>query len=292
MIQRRARVLRAALALGLLALGWRSAHADDSTPVRLRYGWAPAQSWRAVYSVKREMHLAQDVQTDLGVARFDYAVHPDAKRGSLRLEVRFVSQETAAGPSPLDFTPIVFRAGTDALGHLRGPDVRIGDARPPDLPGIEPDPVAYRQILEQAASAWRQAAFWFPELPERPLAPGEEFVSRDDRDLGGGAPGTGMWMRSERRYRLVSVAQGIARFHVEEDSHVDAAAGSEGVASEQRAEGEALFDLALGMWTRHELVSSQRASFRGAPSAAAADATSHSVTTIEMQRLSPGPDRD
>ena len=285
MTRRRGR-FHAALALGLLALGSRGAHADDA-PVRLRYGWAPGQTWRGVYSVKREMRLAQDVQTDLGVARFDYAVLPDAKQGSLRLEVRFVSQETAAGPSPLDFTPIVFHAGTDPLGHLRAPGYQIGEARPPDLPGIEPDPVAYQQMLEQAAAAWRHAAFWFPELPERPLAPGEEFVSRDDRDLGAGAPGMGMWMKSERRYRLVSVAEGVARFRVEENSHVDAAAGPESVASEQRAEGEALFDLALGMWTRHELVSSQKASFHGAPGAApTGEATSRSVTTIEMQRAS------
>jgi len=284
---RQGRVLRAALAACVLALGSGGAHAEDAAPVRLRYGWESGQSWRAVYSVKREMHLAQDVQSDLGVARFDYTVRSDAKQGELRLEVRFVSQETAAGPSPLDFTPIVFRAGIDALGHLRAPDYQIGEARPPDLPGIEPDPVAYRQMLEQSAAAWRWAAFWFPELPERPLAPGEEFVSRDDRDLGSGAPGMGMWMRSERHYRLVSVAQGIARFRVEEDSHVDAAAGAEGVASEQRAKGEALFDLALGMWTRHEIVSSQKASFHGAPPAVGAgEATSRSVTTIEMQRTS------
>ncbi|HXK25079.1 MAG TPA: hypothetical protein VMS55_20590, partial [Myxococcota bacterium] len=131
----RARLLPAALALFVLALGSRGAHADDAAPVRLRYGWESGQTWRGVYSVKREMHLAKDVQADLGVARFDYAVLPDAKPGALRLEVRFVSQETAAGPSPLDFTPIVFRAGTDALGHLRAASYQIGEARPPDLPG-------------------------------------------------------------------------------------------------------------------------------------------------------------
>jgi hypothetical protein len=39
------------------------------------------------------------------------------------------------------------------------------------------------------------------------------------------------------------------------------------------------------MWTRHELVSSQKASFHGNPAAAGAgEATSSSVTTIEMQR--------
>jgi hypothetical protein len=284
---RRGRTLCAALAVGLLAQGSRVGHAEDTKPAGLRYGWASGQSWRAVYSVKREMHVAQDVQRDLGVARFEYAVLPDTQPGALRLEVRFVSQETAAGPSPLDFTPIVFRAGIDALGHLRDVGYQIGDARPPDLPGIDPDPAEYREMLEQAAAAWRAAVFWFPELPEKPLAPGDEFAAREDRDFGGAAPGMSMRMRSERHYHLVSVVDGVARFRVEEDSHVDAATGAQGVASQQRAEGEALFDLGLGMWTRHELVSSQRASFQGAPgSVGAGEATSRSVTTIEMQRTS------
>jgi hypothetical protein len=105
------------------------------------------------------------------------------------------------------------------------------------------------------------------------------------RDLGEAQPGVAMRVRSTRTYRLLEVAAGVARFRVEEDSQVDAAAAEGAIASQQRAEGEALFDLSLGMWTRQELVSDQRAHYTGAPQVGTGEATSRSVTTIEMQRV-------
>jgi hypothetical protein len=70
---------------------------------------------------------------------------------------------------------------------------------------------------------------------------------------------------------------------------VDAVGSDSGIASLERAEGEALFDLALGMWTRHELASSQHASYSGAtPLAETGRVEVRSVTTIEMQRAQGG----
>jgi hypothetical protein len=39
------------------------------------------------------------------------------------------------------------------------------------------------------------------------------------------------------------------------------------------------------MWTRHQLASSQRASYRGAEPRGSGELTGRSVTTIEMQRV-------
>ena len=281
MSARRGRAL--SLALGaLLAL---EASAGEGEPLRLRYGFAAGQRWRAVYEVARETRLGADLLSDRGVARFAYHLREGAEPGQVRIEARLVSQETAAGVSPLDFSPIVFRASADARGRLQEPRFDIGKATPPPVPGIEPDPLEYQRMLEQVASTWRSAVFWLPELPEAPLARGESFSVAEERDEEV-ATGVTMRVRRTRSYRLIAVDGGVARFSVQETSHVDAADARSGIASEERAEGEALFDLALGMWTRHQLASSQRGSYSGAePRAASGEMSARSVTTIEMERV-------
>jgi hypothetical protein len=283
---RRARAT--ALALCALGLGAQASPTEESAPLRLRYGFAPGQSWRAVYEVARETQLGGEVQRDRGVARFAYRVREGAQKGQVRIEARLLSQETVAGVSPLDFSPIAFRASTDARGRLLDPHFDVGPATPPPVPGVEPDPLEYQRMLEQVASTWRSAVFWFPELPEGSLSAGDSFDAVEERDEEV-APGVTMRLRRTRSYRLRAVADGVAQFAVVETSRVDAANARSGIASEERAEGEARFDLALGMWTRHQLASSQHASYTGAePRTATGEMNAHSVTTIEMQRVQGG----
>ena len=277
--------LCAALALVLAQHAARGATAEESRPLPLRYGWSPGQVWRATSSVERETRVGDDVQRDRGAARFEYTVER-APGGEVRLEARMLAQETDAGATPIDFSPIAFHAEIDARGRLRDAHYTIADAPPPAAAGEVSDPVAYQQILRRVASAWRSAVFWFPELPERSLKPGDAFVVEDERDLSD-EPGAAMRVHSTRTYRLLAVADGVARFRVEEDSRVDAGSGESRIDSRERAEGEALFDLALGMWTRQQLVSSQRARYSGpaeGKSGAAGEASSRSVATIEMER--------
>lgn len=276
--------LRRALALCALLLA-PAALAGESAPLRLRYGFGAGQGWRASYEVARETQIGDDVLRDRGVARFAYRVREGARKEQVRIEARLVSQETAAGVSPLDFSPIVFRTSIDARGHQIEPRFDVAAAQPPPVPGVEPDPLEYQRMLEQVASTWRFAVFWFPELPERALSPGDSFDVVEERD-DEVAPGVTMRVRRTRTYKLTSVADGVARFGVVETSHVDAANAKSGIASDERAEGEALFDLTLGMWTRHQLASSQHASFSGAePRTESGELSGRSVTTIEMQRV-------
>jgi len=258
--------------------------------LELRYGWSPGQIWRATQRIVRETRLPGNLQSDRGVAEFEYRVQGDPE-STLRLESRLLSQETAAGVSPLDFSAIAFSAQIDTQGRLRGAHYEIGEAQPPAVEGVAPDPIAFRQVLRQVASAWRGAVFWFPELPDRPLALGDSFVVDEARSLAESEPGVSMRMRATRTYRLLALEGQVARFRIEETSQVDAATAESGIASEQRAEGEALFDLALGMWTRQELVSSQRASYTGAAGAGEeqGEVSSTTSTTLEMRRLEPAP---
>jgi hypothetical protein len=277
-----------AAALALCAIALAPAALADDAPLRLRYGFAAGQGWRATYEVARETQLGEDVLRDRGVARFAYRVREGAQKDQTRIEARIVSQETAAGVSPLDFSPIVFRTSIDARGHQIEPRFDVATATPPPVPGVEPDPLEYQRMLEQVASTWRFAVLWFPELPERALSAGDSFDVVEERD-DEVATGVTMRVKRTRTYELVSVTDGVARFTVAETSHVDAANAKSGIASDEKASGEAFFDVALGMWTRHQLASSQRASYTGAePRTKSGELTGRSVTTIEMQRVPDG----
>jgi hypothetical protein len=259
-----------------------AAAAAEPEAVRLRYGWVPGQVWRGTQTLTRETRLGEDLRRDRGVARFEYRVLA-GKAGELQLEVSLLSQETAEGTSPLDFSPILFRALADARG-VRSPSYEV--AEPAPGPGELADPIQHRRVLRQVASAWQDAALWFPQLPEASLAPGKSFTVSESHEVPESQPGIAMRIERARSYRLLGVESGVARFRVEDTSRVDAAGADSGIASDERAEGEARFDLALGMWLEQRLLSTQRALISGAEAnAAPGEASSHSVTEIRMERV-------
>ena len=153
------------------------------------------------------------------------------------------------------------------------------------LMGVAKDPAAYREMLRRIATAWSPSVFWLPELPEAPLAVGESFTVGDQGDVGGTDPGVAMEIASQRTYTLDRVEDGKAKFSIRLHSTVDAATAQSSVESEQRALGDAVFDLALGMWVRQETRSEHRARFKGGPGGDGI-ATARAVTTIEMARES------
>lgn len=264
-----------------LCVLWLLPVAAQARSYELRYGIAPGQTWHAAQTIHRETYVAGVSDTDTGIARFRYEVK-NGPEGTLRLDARMVSQETHDGPSPFDFSVIRFLAQTDRRGVMRGMHFRLGDVEPPDLEGVEKDPVAFRQMLRSLASAWLESVYWLPELPERSLAVGESFTIGDRGDVGGTDPGVTMQMDRKTTYRLRKVTGRLAEFSVEVHSTVDASTAQTGLTSQRTAEGEAVFDLEAGMWTRQEIRAEHHASLRGAETGSET-ATARTVTTIEMQ---------
>jgi hypothetical protein len=263
-----------------------AATAASTEPVPLRYGFAPGQEWLAEQTIERETTLAGRTQSDRGAARFAYRVEATDDPERLRLDARMLSQRTNSGESPFDFSVIGFQAVTDRRGVLRGMHFEIGEAEPPELPGLDPDPVAFRQMLRHIAAAWLPAVYWLPELPEAPLAVGETFVIGEREPVGGSDPGVRMEMASTTRYTLRKVKEGVAIFDVAVESTVDASTAIAGVKSAERALGEAHFDLERGMWTRQEIQSEQRARLEGAP-AGAEQAMARTTRTLLMRLAEP-----
>jgi hypothetical protein len=258
----------------------------ETAHVRLRYGWAAGQVWRAQQSTTRETHVGDAVQREQVSARFEYTVSTADDGGALRLEARLLSQQTADGASPLDFSPIAFHARVDTRS-LESPSFEVAEVRRPG-PGPLADPIALRRVLRDVASAWRDSVLWFPELPERSLSAGQAFSVSESRELPQAQPGIAMQIQRTRSYRLLEVQAGVARFRLTDVSLVDASSGQSGIRSEERAEGEAEFDLALGMWRRQQVASSQRAVYSDAsPEVGSGEASSRSVTEIRMERATP-----
>jgi hypothetical protein len=141
-------------------------------------------------------------------------------------------------------------------------------------------------MLRQVAEAWQDSVYWLPELPERALEPGDSFSIRDADDVGGTDPGVRMQIVSTTTYTLREVASGRARFELAVRSTVDAATAQSEIESRRLGSGEAIFDLALGMWVRHETADEHRAVFSGAPGGPGG-ASARTLTTIEMRREQP-----
>ena len=249
----------------------------------LRYRLEPGQTWHAVQTVQRETHAAGLQHTERSSAQFRYDVAAGAVPGQVRLDARMLSQTVGGADSPFDFSVIRFLAQIDARGVPRGVHFELGDAEPPEIAGVERDPVAFRQMLRSVASAWLGAVYWLPELPERGLAVGESFQIRDRGDVGGTDPGVAMRIESTATYTLRKVTGNRAEVDIEVSSTVDAATATTGIVSTEVAEGEAVFDLDLGMWTRHETRARHRASVEGV--AGSEPITARTVTVIEMEKV-------
>jgi hypothetical protein len=266
-----------AISLGLMVL---LPSAVSARAYELRYGLAVGQTWHAAQTSFRETTVAGLTRTDTAAARFRYEVVEAPVENEVRLEARMLSQTMGEEQSPFDFSAIRFLAQTDPRGTMRGVHFQLGEAEPPDLEGVEPDAVAFRQMLRSLAAAWIEAVYWLPELPVEPLSIGESFVIQDRGDVGGTDPGVAMQIESKTRYTLEKVTGRIAEFTIRVSSTVDGATAQSGIVSKRSAEGEALFDLELGMWTRQETRSFHRAALHGTPSAD--HASGRTVTTIEM----------
>jgi hypothetical protein len=268
---------RRALALLLLLLPC----AAGAGEYELRYGLAVGQTWHAVQTTYRETTVSGLTQTETASARFRYEVSEAPVEGEVRIDALMVSQTMDGEPSPFDFSAIRFLAQTDRRGVMRGVHFQLGDAEPPTLEGVEPDPVAFRQMLRSLATAWLDSVYWLPELPEAKLAVGESFEIVRGGDVGGTDPGVRMAMESKTAYTLAKVTGRLAEFSVRTSSKLDGSTAQSSIVSNRAAEGEAVFDLELGMWVRQETRAEHRAQLHGVPNAD--HASGRTVTTIEMR---------
>jgi hypothetical protein len=171
----------------------------------------------------------------------------------MSLSARIKSQGGSKESGGMDLSKLLFTADMHQSGELRNIQYS-GSVMPPmdkdagELPpGME---AMYEQSTKMVAKAWENAVFWFPELPEEPLQPGDEFEATHKMAMGNESMGMQMQSVSKQVFILDEVSEGLAYFSVKERTVLKSDAPMGGNADTQTSgKGDAVFDLREGIWT-------------------------------------------
>jgi hypothetical protein len=255
--------------------------------VRLSYGLAPGQIWLGTLSSQSETEYSGKKDVHRSKTTIQYAVAAGPKRGWVTLTARILSQQIpgAEGGGGMDLSGITFFADMHESGEIR--NIRHeGSALPP---GAADMPEQMKQMMAQSfnmvADAWKQAVFWFPELPEAPLSPGDEFDVTRKTGMGGAGAMIQSQTLSKQVFTLEDVSAGLAYFSVKERS-VTKTTGAAGGRSETQSasRGETVFDLNSGMWVDMVVKSKANVGMSGVTGMGNMDQDVVNVSKYEMVR--------
>ena len=228
---------------------------------KLKYKLTPGQKWICVFSSKNESSFMGKKNINQSKHVYEYSVSNGSKKGWVKLKARIKPQKGSSAAGQMDLSKLRFTADVHSSGEIRNiqysgnvmPD--LGDNSAQMTPQMkEMIAQSYKMIPE----AFKNAVFWFPEVPEDKLEIGDEFEVQ--RKMGMGGSGSAMQMEtvSKQVFTLEDVSQGLAYFSVKQRS-VTKTGGTMGASSKTKmaGKGEAIFDLKQGMWI--ELTEKSRA---------------------------------
>lgn len=256
-------------------------HLVAAEGVTLRYGLEPGQVWNATSTTRTESSIAGIESSDGRETLIEYRVKAGERAGWWALEARQLSPKTPG----FGLDTVTFRAQMHSSGELRD----IGFDLDPLQPGQESDPsvAVMRQAMQGVADASTVGFFWFPEFPEEPLEPGDEFDA-EIRSGGGPAETSGMQTKIVVRsvYTLDEIVDGLAYFTVRERLVTGTTTPAGTVETRGASKGEAVFDLEQGMWIEQE--SRMEMTFEGAGMPVGGDggASSRMVTRMRLELVS------
>ena len=227
---------------------------------QLKYKLAPGQQWACNFASKNESNVMKQKSSNQSKMVYEYTVSKGPKHGWVTMTAQITSKGSG-GQGQMDLSKLRFTADIHLSGEIRNiqytgnvmPDRgKEADQMSPQMKKMMQD--SYKMIPE----AYKNAVFWFPEVPEEKLEIGDEFDVQ--RKMGMGSSGSGMRIEtvSKQVFTLEEVSKGLAYFSVKERS-VTKSAGAMGGSSETKiaGKGNAIFDLSQGMWL--ELTEKSRA---------------------------------
>ena len=134
------------------------------------------------------------------------------------------------------------------------------------------------------ADAWKNAVFWFPELPEEGLGPGDEFDITRKMGMGGSGMGMQSQTISKQVFTLEKVANGLAYFTVK-DRSITRTKGMAGGKADTKTvgKGETVFDLGIGMWTDLTVKSRSKVNMSSIPGMSNMSQEVLSINKYEME---------
>jgi hypothetical protein len=249
--------------------------------VVLRYGFKPGQHWICKRLTHTEFMVMGKNQTQRNKHTIEYTVSKGPKKGWVHLSARYINPppKTEENQGELILYDLTFHADIHASGDIR--NVSVAGA---DKPVADPtlDPAAQAAIIQgrqMMADAHKAAVFWFPELPEERLSPGEDFEYKQKQKMGGQMMAFSAQSRQE--FTLEEVGQGLAYFELREKTAGKHATAGAQVETKSAGKGETIFDLQNGMWM--ELVIKRKMSVAGLPMGGSGGQDMQMKEKLEMQ---------
>ena len=248
---------------------------------KLKYKLTPGQKWICIFSSKNESSFMGKKNINQSKHVYEYSVSKGPKKGWVTMKARIKPRKGSPAADQMDLSKLRFSADVHSSGEIR--NIQYSGNVMPDLG--ENSAQMTPQMKEMIAQSYKMipesfknAVFWFPEVPEDKLEIGDEFEAQ--RKMGMGGSGSAMQMEtvSKQVFTLEDVSQGLAYFSVKQRS-VTKTGGSMGASSKTKmaGKGQAVFDLKQGMWL--ELTEKSRAKVQ-IGGVAGASGTSHDMNII------------
>ena len=242
------RILQFSLLLVAYCFSWLPVFAGSQT---LHYKLAPGQAWICTLSAQNESTFMGKKHVSRNKSVIEYRVSRGPRSGWVSLTARIKSESNQSG-GQIDLSRILFKADMHRSGEIRNIQYS-GSAVLPMGEGADKLPPEAAAALEQSshliAEAWKNAVFWFPEIPEDALEPGDEFEATQKLGMGGGGGSIRVETVSKQVFTLEDVSEGLAYFRVKERSLTKTSGAMGGKTKTKTAgKGEAIFDLRQGMW--------------------------------------------
>jgi hypothetical protein len=245
---------RALLILGLTTAIAAFATNSFAGSWRLQYKLAPGQRWLVTVLSQSETTCMGTKDVNRTKTIIEYQVTKGPKPGWVSLVARIRSHTNEAGEDTAGqtgLTRITYKADMHSSGELR--NIHHEGASLPSDSTTEDLTPEMKAMMQQSATLiadiWKDAVFWFPELPEARLGLGDEFDVV--KKMGAGGTGAGLQTESitKQVFTLEDVSKGLAYFAVKERS-ITKMKGAMGGKADTKGLGksEAVFDLTEGMW--------------------------------------------
>ena len=240
--------------IGLMAVIVAFTTSSFAGTVRLKYKLVPGQKWLVTSLSQSETTVMGTKDVDRSKTSIEYQVAKGPKEGWVSLVARIRSNTNESGEDLADqtgLTQVTFKADMHSSGEIRnihheGASLQSGSNTEDLTPEMK---AMLQQSATLLADIWKDAVFWFPELPEETLELGDEFDVIKKMGLGGTGAGLQTETLTKQVYTLEDVSSDLAYFSVKERS-VTKMKGVMGGTSDTKGLGksEAVFDLKEGMW--------------------------------------------
>lgn len=219
--------------------------------IQLRYGFSPGQQWACSrmshmeFMAMGKKHVKRQKDTIL------YKVSKGKKKGWVHLTAQFKNPPTKTEENKFALGQyyLTFSADFHASGDTRNIQVQGIEKPMADETLSNHEKMALVQTNKMLAESLKPIVFWFPEVSEDAMAPGDEFEEKKTH----GSKNDYMATQTNVRkiFVLEEVSEGLAYFSTKQRSSGKMNTMGSAGKTKSAGQGETIFDLKTGMWIEY-----------------------------------------